>query len=786
MRVIIVTLFFLLLAPGAVPHEGSVRPVIELARVDFWTDMHTFSLADLDGDGTDEIIRLFSDHRTFQANRISRTRLLSPAMYQGNSVHRIESITPIDIDSFPGHELAVVKHDSEGDSLWIEIICGYNKELRLCTTRAVAGKNLSDRGDHAGLGWDGAVYSCHAVDLDDDGVKEIIVPVVVGFDLYPRGLYVFSYPSGELRWRFLTAGNPDQPWFADANNDGFMEVYVKTCAVSNGAVVGDRDDNTSYLFCLDHLGYPIWRQTMGDRFDMGTGNVHICDCDGDETTEIYYIDLVRQDDYDRQVRILEKHRAIDNVFLSQRSFDADQVFSRISTADTDNDSLREIIVDGFIGIMKSTDLRPIRMGGFEGTAIGAIENLDGDANDIPEIVLLRKDSLYIVGRELNILGAARADEGYQYFGVRRFTNPMGQQYLAAIMTTKTPESPRIVNIYEIRTGQGNGFAVAPSSGASWWLAAVTLLIGLGIGIAGGLTFRRRRTRRIREPRAAQYENLLTSLANFDHGRMGGKNLNRLQFLFANLPDSPEKLEQIRPNIMAAVEGYHAYTVSQLNKVAQYGRKLKSILPFVSELMKHKERLTDLLTREMIFDLKAGDEAGPAITDSIESLQVAIRQVRKTVQSYFSTDLLRVVPGVLIAIVSDLRRNKVGFRTIETRGGALRLVFFDETELASIFEELLSNACDAMADSDEKELSMLIDFGVDEVVIRVTDSGSGLKGADPEQLFRRDFSTKSERGGYGLYHARQQVERFGGQIRIFDNENGRGATVELILKTVNHE
>jgi sensor histidine kinase regulating citrate/malate metabolism len=237
-----------------------------------------------------------------------------------------------------------------------------------------------------------------------------------------------------------------------------------------------------------------------------------------------------------------------------------------------------------------------------------------------------------------------------------------------------------------------------------------------------------------------------------------------------------------------VEAFHAYTASQLDKVAQCGMKLKPIQPFASKLIMHREQLTDLLTKETIFELKPdGDNATKtAITESIEALQVTVRQVRKTVQSYFSTDLLRVIPGVLIAVVSELRQNKVGFRAIETRGGPLRLVFFDETELASIFEELLTNACDAMAESDKKELAMFIDFGVDEVVICLSDTGSGLQGTDPEQLFRRDFSTKRERGGYGLYHAQQQVERFGGQIKIYDNKDGRGATVELILKTVSDE
>ena len=201
-----------------------------------------------------------------------------------------------------------------------------------------------------------------------------------------------------------------------------------------------------------------------------------------------------------------------------------------------------------------------------------------------------------------------------------------------------------------------------------------------------------------------------------------------------------------------------------------------------------EMVTNMLTEDLIFDLKADDDdpVKSAVAESIGCIQSAIQRVRKIVQSYFSADLLQVIPGVMIAIVSDLRRNGVGFRSIETRGGALRLVFFAEAELAAIFEELLSNACEAMADSNRKELAMTIDFGIDEAVICLSDTGTGLLGADPEKPFRRDYSTKHEKGGYGLYHARQQVERFGGRIKMLDNKDGPGVTVELTLKTVDHE
>jgi sensor histidine kinase regulating citrate/malate metabolism len=105
---------------------------------------------------------------------------------------------------------------------------------------------------------------------------------------------------------------------------------------------------------------------------------------------------------------------------------------------------------------------------------------------------------------------------------------------------------------------------------------------------------------------------------------------------------------------------------------------------------------------------------------------------------------------------------------------------------AVLEELLTNACDAMADAKRKELSLNIEFGADEAIITLSDTGHGLPDADQETLFRRGFSTKPQGGGYGLYQFRQEVERFGGRLRLYNNSDGPGATAELILKTVNRE
>jgi sensor histidine kinase regulating citrate/malate metabolism len=132
---------------------------------------------------------------------------------------------------------------------------------------------------------------------------------------------------------------------------------------------------------------------------------------------------------------------------------------------------------------------------------------------------------------------------------------------------------------------------------------------------------------------------------------------------------------------------------------------------------------------------------------------------------------------------QFQQQGIGFSEITSMGGVGSLIFFSESELASIFEELFSNACEAMVESEKKEMVLAIVFSENDVTIRLSDTGCGLQTSDLDRVFTRDYSTGGQGRGYGLYHARQQVERFGGQIRIADNVGRPGATVELVLQTV---
>lgn len=751
-----------------------------LTRADKMIGVANFWIVDLDGDGVEDIFRLYDGYRTYMANKFVRNGVLGPALYQGNSLYFICEAAPMDIDTLPGSEIALIKRDNGGDSLWVEIYKGAEKEL-LCRTRAVLGRDISRLVDY----WDGGAGHCYAVDLDNDGSKEIILPVTVGHDLYPRGVYVYDYPSGNLKWWYPLAGIPMPLRFADANRDGFIEIYIKTFASFNGAVVGDLADTVSCIHAVDHLGNRLWKQEMGDVFDLQTREPQLCDCDGDGEIEIYSTMIMDSEEFDQRVWALQKRRATDNFFIAQLQFGADQSYRSIFSAEFGHEDSLKLLLDKDICMVDPISMRLIKCADFKNATVAEIEDIYDD-DPRPEILVTVKDSIYLLDSDLNIRGSyGRETEGY-FSKLEYSETPYGDHYIIATVVIPGENPTTALEVYNLELMPDEPPA-APGE------VIVALLAGLVMGlILGGVTvyffmWNRQPVSRRKPAKTVQYNDLLSTMTNFEHGRMAGKNLNRLLFLFSNLPESTEKLREIKPNIKSTIEAYQSFTKTQLQNIVSHAGKHAAIKTATIRLSRDAEKLQEMLKEIKVEELGVVDVKNlrKSVPTVVQKIKNGIGEVKSFVQRQFSTGLLRVIPDVLSAVAGQFQQQGIGFKEITTRGGATSLVFFDKAELAAIFEELLGNACDAMSESRIKEMSLDIRFDNGQVVLKLSDTGHGLKVEDAEQVFSRDFSTRGTDRGYGLFHARQQIERFGGRIRLYNNNDGPGTTVEITLKTVDY-
>ncbi|WP_417742392.1 sensor histidine kinase [Salipiger sp.] len=144
-------------------------------------------------------------------------------------------------------------------------------------------------------------------------------------------------------------------------------------------------------------------------------------------------------------------------------------------------------------------------------------------------------------------------------------------------------------------------------------------------------------------------------------------------------------------------------------------------------------------------------------------------------------LAAVVESALEVLAPRIR--ETGTRIDWQRPETPTMVMAGEVRLGQVVINLLSNAMDAMADSDPRAITIRVtrDDAAGQVLLSVRDTGPGI--ADPSRIFDPFYSTKevgAEEGmGLGLSISYGIVEGFGGRLRGENVPGGACFTVELL-------
>jgi C4-dicarboxylate-specific signal transduction histidine kinase len=114
--------------------------------------------------------------------------------------------------------------------------------------------------------------------------------------------------------------------------------------------------------------------------------------------------------------------------------------------------------------------------------------------------------------------------------------------------------------------------------------------------------------------------------------------------------------------------------------------------------------------------------------------------------------------------------------------SLPIVQADRVELQQVLINLITNACDAMADMPCEARALTIRTGLhdnDFVLISVCDAGPGIAEGELEQVFEPFFTSKVNGMGLGLSVCRTIIDAHGGELWV-EHNSGRGATFHLSL------
>jgi len=142
------------------------------------------------------------------------------------------------------------------------------------------------------------------------------------------------------------------------------------------------------------------------------------------------------------------------------------------------------------------------------------------------------------------------------------------------------------------------------------------------------------------------------------------------------------------------------------------------------------------------------------------------------------DVNELIREMIVLLRSEASRYSIPIRTELAAG--LPKVMADRVQLQQVFMNLMLNGIDAMKEmGGGSELTIKSEAENGELLISVSDTGTGLPPGQADQIFRAFFTTKDNGTGMGLPISRSIIESHGGRLALIGN-SGRGATFQFTL------
>jgi signal transduction histidine kinase len=172
----------------------------------------------------------------------------------------------------------------------------------------------------------------------------------------------------------------------------------------------------------------------------------------------------------------------------------------------------------------------------------------------------------------------------------------------------------------------------------------------------------------------------------------------------------------------------------------------------------------------------GHRAG-AVVESIRA------NFRTDVRTRVSLDVNELIREAIALEHRDLQKHRI---VVEAEPNEqLRYVQGNRVQLQQVLVNLITNAIDAMAASDEPRVLSVKSGGYqgDGVLISVADTGTGISSQDIDRIFNPLFTTKSSGMGMGLSICRAIIEAHDGRLWFAPN-TPRGAVFQFTLRADN--
>jgi len=166
-------------------------------------------------------------------------------------------------------------------------------------------------------------------------------------------------------------------------------------------------------------------------------------------------------------------------------------------------------------------------------------------------------------------------------------------------------------------------------------------------------------------------------------------------------------------------------------------------------------------------------------DEVQSYVAGLTRRRAELDSAVTARIEDPPLAALLVAKSSLAAESVVQLQISPSSRCPRLAPDLSVDVATVVGNLVDNALDAVAGSDERRVEVDVSGDADQVTVLVGDSGPGIAPGDVARVLERGWSTKASGSGIGLALVGQVARRSGGAVSIGTSALG-GAEFRVTL------
>jgi PAS domain S-box-containing protein len=153
--------------------------------------------------------------------------------------------------------------------------------------------------------------------------------------------------------------------------------------------------------------------------------------------------------------------------------------------------------------------------------------------------------------------------------------------------------------------------------------------------------------------------------------------------------------------------------------------------------------------------------------------------KKTPPQRESVDVCEIVSEMILLLRSEANEHDVSIRT--DLAANLPKITADRVQVQQVLMNLMLNGIEAMKETGGVLTVKTERSDCGQVLISVSDTGTGLPAGRADEIFNAFFTTKSQGSGMGLAISRSIVESHGGHLSA-TSQDGQGATFHFTLPT----